>query len=131
MRTAADSPPSRFRAAPPYRSSNGVADGSIIPAIITAHIAQSSSRCGPSHTIVIIHFDAPDIGPYISAASTTTQVHASNGRAIRTTASAARSWRRAASIRVGRVVTRNDYERTPAPSGRPATFVAPTYDRSN
>src|SRR5688572_4720025 len=46
----------------------GVAEGSIMAAIITAHIAHNSSKCGPSQTVRIIHADGPVIGPYMSRA---------------------------------------------------------------
>ena len=51
----------------------GEADGSIIAVIITAHIAQSRSRCETSQRGVIIHALAPVIGPYMSRAITTIQ----------------------------------------------------------
>ena len=57
----------------------GEADGSIIPVIMTAHIAQSSSKCGASHRGVIIHALAPVIGPYMSRAITIIQIHDNNG----------------------------------------------------
>src|SRR5687768_3703971 len=46
----------------------GVAEGSIMPAIITAHIAHNSSRCSPSQSVRIIQADGPVIGPYMSRA---------------------------------------------------------------
>ena len=49
----------------------GPADGSIIPVIMTAHIAHSSARCGASHRGVIIQALAPVMGPYMSRAITT------------------------------------------------------------
>src|SRR5687767_10156031 len=49
----------------------GVAEGSIIAVIITAHMAHSSTRCGASQTGVIIQALAPVIGPYMSRAMTT------------------------------------------------------------
>ena len=52
----------------------GEADGSIMPAIMTAHIAHSSSRCHTSHLAVIIQALAPVIGPYMSRAITTIQI---------------------------------------------------------
>ena len=47
-------------------SSSGIAHGSIIAAIMTAHISQSRNRRGASHVVVIIHADGPVIGPYMS-----------------------------------------------------------------
>ena len=38
---------------------------------MTAHIAHKRSRCGASHTGVIIHALAPVIGPYMSRAMIT------------------------------------------------------------
>src|SRR3954463_6240413 len=61
----------------------GVADGSIMPVIITAHIAQSSSRCGASQAGVIIQALAPVIGPYMSRASTTIQLQQTSGTRTR------------------------------------------------
>jgi hypothetical protein len=68
-----------------------VADGSIIPVIITAHIAQSSARCGASHTGVIIQALAPVIGPYMSRAMTTIHHQHTSGSARRRTISGMRS----------------------------------------
>ena len=39
-----------------------------MPAIITIHMAQRSSRCGASHVAVIIQPDDPVMGPYMSRA---------------------------------------------------------------
>src|SRR5688500_10262558 len=76
-----------------------------MPAIITAHIAQSSARCGPSQFMVIIHAAGPRIDPYMSRAIRT--IHAqltdvvtsstatSNARGYRSTASTAVRRRRA------------------------------------
>src|SRR5262245_3760447 len=55
----------------------GAADGSIMPIIMTAHIANRSARWNPSQTGVIIHADGPFIGPYMSRAIGTIHVHAS------------------------------------------------------
>ena len=57
-----------------------MAEGSIIPAIIAAHIAQSSTSRGVSHVTVIIHADAPDMGPYMSRAIAITQIQQTSGR---------------------------------------------------
>src|SRR4051794_17845777 len=50
-----------------YSISIGAALGSIMAIIITAHIANSRSRCRASQVDVIDHADAPVIGPYMSA----------------------------------------------------------------
>ena len=63
----------------------GEADGSIMPVIMTAHIAQSSTKCGASHSAVIIHALAPVIGPYMSRAITTIHIHDTSGRTISNT----------------------------------------------
>ncbi len=52
----------------------GEADGSIMPVIMTAHIAHSGSKCVPSHRGVVIHALAPVIGPYMSRAFTTVHI---------------------------------------------------------
>src|SRR5437016_1557326 len=70
------------RLAGPASSIIGVADGSIIAVIMTAHIAQSSNRCGASHCGVIVHALAPDIGPYMSRAITTIQAQHTSGTTI-------------------------------------------------
>ena len=57
----------------------GVADGSIIPVIITAHIAHNRTRCGGSQTSVIIQALAPVIGPYMSRDNTTIHAHETSG----------------------------------------------------
>jgi hypothetical protein len=54
-----------------------------MPAIITAHIAQSSSKCGKSQVGVIIQADAPDIEPYMSRDMTTIHSHETSGTATR------------------------------------------------
>ena len=69
----------------------GVADGSIMAVIITAHIAHSSKRCGASHRGVIIQALAPVIGPYMSRAITTIHVQHTSGNRIRRTMSGVRS----------------------------------------
>jgi hypothetical protein len=61
----------------------GPADGSIIPVIITAHIAHSKKRCGASHTAVIIHALAPVMGPYISRDKTMIQARQTRGTRTR------------------------------------------------
>jgi len=53
----------------------GMAVGSIIAVIITAHIAQSKRMRGQSQTVVIIHADAPSIVPYMSRAITRIHAH--------------------------------------------------------
>ena len=58
--------------------------GSIMPVIITAHIAHSSARCGASHCGVIIHALAPVIGPYMSRAITTIHDQHTSGHRRRT-----------------------------------------------
>jgi hypothetical protein len=73
----------------------GEADGSIMAVIITAHIAQSSSKWGTSHRTVIIHALAPDIGPYMSRAITTIHIHEINGARIRSKSTDKRSCRNA------------------------------------
>ena len=59
------------------------ADGIIMPAIITAHIAHSSDRCGTSQTRVIIQALAPVIGPYMSRAITTIHIQQTTGSRTR------------------------------------------------
>ena len=54
---------------------SGAALGSIIAVIITAHISHSKTMCGQSHTVVIIHADAPCIDPYMSRAMAVIQIH--------------------------------------------------------
>ena len=82
---AADAPVAERRATPPYSSSIGDADGSIIPAIMTAHMAQSSARCRASQTAVIIQALAPVIGPYMSRAITTIHIQETSGSTISST----------------------------------------------
>jgi hypothetical protein len=60
----------------------GAADGSIMPVIITTHIVQRSTRCGTSHTGVIIQAPAPVIGPYMSRAIA--MIHAQETSGTRT-----------------------------------------------
>ena len=79
----------------------GEADGSIIPVIMTAHIAQSSSKCGTSHRAVIIHPLAPVIGPYMSRAIMTIHIHETSGSRISSTIAGVRSDRNADSRIVG------------------------------
>ena len=81
----------------PYVSSIGETDGIIIPAIITAHIAQSSRRCGTSHVGVIIQALAPVIDPYMSRAITTIQTQETSGSSTSSTTRALRSCCNAAS----------------------------------
>src|SRR5687768_11880826 len=54
--------------------------GSIMPAIIAAHIAHSRTSLGASHVTVIIQADAPVIGPYMSRAMATTHAQQARGR---------------------------------------------------
>lgn len=86
MRAAGWRRPSRFRMARAYSMSNGAALGSIMPAIMAAHIAQSSTRRGPSQVTVIIHAEAPDMGPYMSRAMAMTQIQQAAGSTITTRA---------------------------------------------
>ena len=79
----------------------GEADGSIMPVIMTAHIAQSSSKCGASHRAVIIHALAPVIGPYMSRAITTIHIHDTSGVRTSSTSTGLRSYRNADSRIVG------------------------------
>ena len=74
----------------PYKTSMGEADGSIIPVIMTAHIAQRSSKCGAFHRGVIIHALAPVIGPYMSRAITMIHIHDTNGARTNSTTTGAR-----------------------------------------
>ncbi len=80
----------------PYRSTSGEADGSIMPAIMTVHIAQSSNRCGTSQSAVIIHALAPVMGPYMSRAITTIHTQQNTGSRTRRITLGARSYRNAA-----------------------------------
>src|SRR4051812_19710494 len=79
----------------------GEADGSIIPVIMTAHIAHSSSKCGASHRAVIIHALAPVIGPYMSRAITAIHIHDTSGASISSTTAGVRSYLNADSRIVG------------------------------
>ena len=79
----------------------GVMVGSIMPAIIAAHIAHSSNTCGASHCEVIIHALAPVIDPYMSRAMTITQVQHASGSPMSSAAAAQRSARSADSSSVG------------------------------
>ena len=54
---------------------------------MTAHIAQSSARCGTSQTAVIIQALAPVIGPYMSRAITTIHIQETSGSRISSTTS--------------------------------------------
>ena len=91
----------------------GEADGSIIPVIMTAHIAQSSSKCGISHRAVIIHALAPVIGPYMSRAITTIQIHETSGSSTSSTTTGVRSYRKADSriVRGRSATSRKIYHR--------------------
>jgi hypothetical protein len=70
-------------ALPPTSTMVGIADGSIIAVIITAHIVHSSARCAASQRGVIIQALAPVIGPYMSRARTTIQAHETTGTRMR------------------------------------------------
>src|SRR5687767_12530351 len=85
----------------PYRSSVGDADGSIMPVIITAHIAHSSSKCATSHRVVIIHALAPVMGPYMSRAITTIHTHETSGSRTSSTTAGVRLYRNTDSRIVG------------------------------
>jgi hypothetical protein len=74
----------------------GPADGSIIPVIMTAHIAHSSARCGASHRGVIIQALAPVMGPYKSRAITTIHDQQTSGSRTSRRMTGVRSCRRAA-----------------------------------
>jgi hypothetical protein len=63
------------------------ADGSIIPIIITDHIARSIAVCGVSQTVVIIQAEGPVMAPYISGAIGT--IHAQQ-RSVMATSAATR-----------------------------------------
>ena len=80
----------------------GEADGSIMPVIMTAHIAQSSSKCGACHRVVIIHALAPVIEPYMSRAITTMQIHDTSGTRTSSTTTGLRCHCNANSKFVGR-----------------------------
>ena len=79
----------------------GEADGSIMAIIMTAHIAQSSSRYGAFHRAVIIHALAPVIGPYMSRAIATIHIHETTGSSTSSTTVGVRSFRNADSKIVG------------------------------
>ncbi len=85
----------------PYTRTKGDADGSIMPVIMTAHMAQSSNRCGRSQFAVIIQALAPVIGPYMSRAITAIHSQQTTGSRIRSTTTGARSCRNACSTMVG------------------------------
>ena len=73
----------------------------VMPIIITAHIAHSSSQCAASQFDVIIQALAPVIGPYMSRAIATIHSHETAGSTISRTTDDARGFPRAASRRVG------------------------------
>ena len=85
----------------PYSSTRGEADGSIMPVIMTVHIAQSSKRCGTSQFAVIIQALAPVIGPYMSRAITTIHIQQTRGSRTSRTTAGVRSYRNADSTMVG------------------------------
>src|SRR5438105_10036061 len=97
----AAAPPPLRRAAAPYRSNSCDADGSIMPAIITAHIAHNSTTWRASQRSVIIHALAPIIGPYMSRAMTTIHDQQTSGIRIRRTRNVARWCPSSCSRRVG------------------------------
>jgi hypothetical protein len=68
----------------------GAADGSIMPAIMAAHMAQSSSRYVPSHVAVIIQAAEPVMGPYMSRAIRMTHAQHASGTPMRSKASVRR-----------------------------------------
>jgi hypothetical protein len=51
-----------------YRNTTGATEGSIMPIIITAHIAKSNVWWAKSQLGVIIQAEQPVIGPYMSNA---------------------------------------------------------------
>ena len=73
----------------------GEADGSIMAIIMTAHIAQSSSKYDKSHRAVIIQTLAPVIGPYMSRAMTMIHIHEISGSRTSSTMTGVRSYDRA------------------------------------
>src|SRR5688572_4970661 len=84
--------------------------GSIMPAIMAAHIAHNSTSRGASHVTVIIHADAPVIGPYMSRAMATTHAQQASGRMTMRTMSVRDGRPSAASMAVfteGAIVGRN------------------------
>jgi hypothetical protein len=78
------------------------ADGSIMPAIITAHMIQMRSACVASHRAAIIH--AP--GPYMWATAKI-QSHETAAMAPNSTIAGALGWRMTVSTRVGRTGARS------------------------
>src|SRR5688572_7686656 len=94
-----------------------------MPAIIAAHIAHNRSSRGASQVAVIIHADAPVMGPYMSRAIATTHAQHASGRPMRRRASVMRGRSRADSTtvrsvkpgilseRVGPVIGRISYDR--------------------
>src|SRR5204862_525776 len=67
---------------------------------MTAHIAQSSSRCGASQVAVIIHADDPSIVPYMSCAISAIQIQQAAGMTTSRVVVTSRSCFKAASISV-------------------------------
>jgi hypothetical protein len=61
-----------------------------MPAIITAHISQSSRTWRASHRRVIIHALAPVIGPYMSRAKAMIHAQHTTGKRINRTISGPR-----------------------------------------
>lgn len=84
-----------------------MADGSIIPAIITIHIATSNSRCARSHVSVIIHADGPIIEPYMSRAIGTIHAQQASVTSATTAMSALRSVRTGAAVLISGEGTSN------------------------
>src|ERR1035438_6330491 len=77
-----------------YSRNAGAAEGSIMPAIITTHIAKSSARWPKSHVAVIIQAAEPVIEPYMSNAIGTIQAQHRAMAAARASPISQRSRRR-------------------------------------
>src|SRR6476660_4025930 len=95
-----------------------------MPAIITAHIAQSSTRYRAVHVPAIIQAEGPFIAPYMSCAIGTIQLQHRTVTIAIVATSTARSWRAARSIRKGAPAVRvsgiegGDYRRLSEDGGR-------------
>src|SRR4029450_453969 len=83
-----------------------------MPIIMTAHMAQSSARCLPSQTAVIIHALAPVIGPYMSRAITT--IHIQKTAALQSAALTQAAGRIAAETRESSGAARRERWRRPS-----------------
>src|SRR5262245_25823121 len=79
----------------PYKRSKGEADGSIMPVIMTAHMAQSSGKRDASHPKFIIHALTLVIGPYMSRAMTAIHSHETSDATTTRTTTGVRSRRNA------------------------------------